>query len=330
MMRSIIKRLVSLSFAFALLALAGTVKSDEMGTPKMTIALEKSHVREYLPIAFDIKISNESSVEVEVFPYDINRLPSVIPSIKFEGFSTLPPANPQITDLGVPVVKIRPFESTTLHGYLQDYFNHFPPGAYTVSYHIHWEYAPDVTHATRTNKPIDVSGQLQFNVSNADASTVEQYISERTAILQQSTNLEQTRRAADDLVRIDNPAVVPALKKLKDKGYELEVLHATDRLPEAQATEVLSAVTASSTNPAIVKAAMERIERRGSKLPEDIVRELLSSKSKWLQIEAIDYIGRTNNGRFRNEVATLSQSPDPDVSKAARRAGAKLDGGPPK
>lgn len=305
-------------FAFTILLFVNCKGSDQTGELRVSLVAESATVPEHLPAAFDVVVKNESSRKIELYPYDLNRLPETVPDIKFESALLAAPASPKVNDFGFTPVTLGPFETLRIKDYLQHYMQHLAPGAYTIPYSLHWEYK--VEDAASSSKQATAKGSLQFNVTPGDPTALNQYISARTKIIQEGVELRASRAAAEEISLIDTPAVVSALLVLKDNGYEFEALHAGERLPAAEAVKVLTAIAGSSRNPAIVREAIGEIEKRGSGLPDETVRTLLGSSNKWLQIQGLDYIARSARPQLASEVSKLMNAQDPEVRQAAERA----------
>jgi hypothetical protein len=324
------KYLISAGLGVVMLTLMSQSTHGQSGDLKVSVGLPQKSVSEHLGIAFEVEVKNESAADVELYPYDVNRLPGEILRITFESPLALPPAQPSVNDFGFTEVRIPRFGSVKLKGYLQSYLRRLAPGEYTLPYSLRWEYAQAGAPASDAKPTVEAKGELQFKVADADPKRLDQYISARTAILDKSADAGKARAAAYEISLVDDSSVLPALMILKDKGYELEALQGGKRLPDTEALEILTYVASSSKNPAIVREAVKEIEQRGKGVPESIVRTILQSDNKWLQIEGLGYIERTGGPRFLKEVTALAQSPDRDVRKAAQAARNKLERVPPK
>jgi hypothetical protein len=215
----------------------------------------------------------------------------------------------------------------TLKGYLQDYFQHLKPGEYQVPYSLRWTYYVK-SRGPIEAKTVETQGQFQFVVGSPDSGKLKEYLSQRVAIVNQFSDLKARDRAALEITRIDDPAVLPYLKVLKGIGYESEVLDSSQRLPDPAATEILASVAVSSKDIGNVKYALKAIEDRGAQVPVDTVRALLNSKDKWVQIAGLEYVERSGRREFQEDVDALVRHADRDVSAAAQKAKNKLEGIP--
>src|SRR6516225_5592512 len=167
-MRFSIRQVFRASFGFAMLLCMNGASAGQTSDLRITLVAEADDVPEHLPAAFDAVIKNESSREVELFPYDINRLPETVLAIKFETPLAAPPPAPKITDFGFTPVKIAPFETVRVKGYLQRYMRRLAPGTYAIPYSLRWEYESDGTPDAKPRLIAAAQGTLHLSVTRSD------------------------------------------------------------------------------------------------------------------------------------------------------------------
>lgn len=284
----------------------------------VSLVMEGGSFPEHFPIPFKVEIANNTSQKVELSPYNISDLPNAVLAIDFESASLLPKGSPGLVETGAPDVTIQPGKTVILTDHLQDYLQDLKPGKYRIPWQLRWEY---VEHGGAATKQIlAFRGMLDFTVTNADPSELNSYISRKLEVVQGSTDPETKKQAAVDLSLIFDPAVVPALLSLKNLGYEFEVLNAARRLPQPEASHVLTAVATESQNPGNVREALDEMQRRGAQLSGESLGTLLSSKNKWIEIEAIEYAARSHRREFLAYIEKLANVDDADVRAAAKNA----------
>src|SRR5258705_5619174 len=163
-----IRCLVSAGIGVLMLTCLSQSSYGQTGDLKVSIGLQQKSVSEHLGIPFEVEVKNESATEVELYPYDVNRLPDVILNIRFESPLALPAAQPVVNDFGFTEVKVPRFGSVSLKGYLQSYLRHLTPGDYKLPYSLRWEYAQAASSTARAKRTVEAKGELQFNVVDAD------------------------------------------------------------------------------------------------------------------------------------------------------------------
>ncbi len=287
----------------------------------LKVSLGAKSVPEHLPVELDLVVHNRTDRELQIFPYDIARLPRVIASISFQSPLVATHPIPSFVATGVPDVIVKPDGSLSIRGYLQDYLRHLGPGNYSIPYDVRWKYSSvDGGGGARAGQILKASGTLVFEVTRSDSETLQHYLLERRRILELSTDAEARDRAAREIAYVDDPIVAPTLISMKNSAFESEVLDASRHLDNPAATQVLVAIASSSQDPGIVRDAIRQLQDRGQPLPDDSLRKLLNSSNKWLQIDAIEYAGTSHRQGFAAEISQLTQSQDSDVRSAAQVA----------
>jgi hypothetical protein len=236
--------------------------------------------------------------------------------VKIEGPLATPPKQFIGGTIQINRETLTPGSIILLQGYIQDYVRHLGTGTYDIPYSVLWACPND----SNGKLSVQSNGQFAFTVTSADSAALQRYISERVADLKRTVDFAKALDIARAVALIDSPDVVPALGTLVQQGFIAEAVDSSTRLPDSDAIKVLAEVAASSNDAQVVSDAIRRLEERHGSLPFNVIRLLLGSQSKWLQMVGIEYVGRNKRSEFIAQIQTLADSTDGDVQRTAQEA----------